>query len=64
MYRAPIDVVAMLLEAQKAARESERDVMRRVRSEHAAALNPPQEIALPSARRARVGLRRVVSRGH
>lgn len=64
MYRAPIDVVVMLLEGPKRAPESERDVVRRVRSEHVAAFNPPQEITLPSAGRARVGLRRVLSRGH
>jgi hypothetical protein len=64
MYRAPIDVVAMLLEAPKPAPESERDVIRRVRGEHAAAVTPSQVITLPSAGRARMGLRRVLSRGH
>lgn len=64
MYRAPIDIVVLLLEGPKRAPDSERDVVRRVRSKRAAAPNPPQQITLPSAGRARVGLRRGLSRGH
>ena len=64
MYRAPIDMVVLLLEAPKHAPESEREVIRRTRGEHAAAVNPPQEAMPPSASRARVSLRRVLSRGH